>query len=104
MADVDGNDDLDIIITTLGKGNTVYKNNGKEKFYEDNKIEYRKDIGFTKIYVGNIDGGGDLKVLISKYKPRGAKDKHKKGENYSGQHLGKIELRGAVQREAQRRF
>ena len=106
MADVDGDDDLDIIVTTLGKGNTIYKNNGKGKFYGDNEIEYRKDIGSTKIDVGGVDRGVDLDILIliSKYKPKGAKDKYEKGEHYSRRHLDKIGLRGEVQREAQRRF
>jgi len=100
MADVDGDDDLDIIVTTLGKGNTIYKNNGKRKFYEDNEIEYRKDIGSTKIDVGNIDGGGNPDITISKYKSKGAKSKYKKGEYYSRQHLDKIGLKCAVQKEA----
>ena len=79
MADVDGNGDLDIIVTTLEKGNTIYKNNGKGKFYEDNEIEYRKDIGSTTIDVGDIDEDGDLDISISNYKLRDAKDKYRGG-------------------------
>ena len=81
MTDVDGDDNLDIIVTTLGKGNTIYKNNGNGEFYEDNETEYRKDTGSTKTDVGDIDGGGDLDILIPKYKSRGAKDKYEKGEH-----------------------
>jgi hypothetical protein len=98
MADVDGDDDLDIIVTTLGKGNTIYKNSGKGEFCEDNEIEYRKDIGSTKTDVGDIDGGGGLDILIPKYKSRGAKDKYEKGEYYSKYHSGKVGLGYAVQR------
>ena len=79
MADVDGNSDLDIIVTTLEKGNTIYKNNGKGKFYEDNEIEYRKDIGSTTIDVGDIDEDGDLDISISNYKLIDAKDKYRGG-------------------------
>ena len=81
MTDVDGDDNLDIIVTTLGKGNTIYKNNGNGEFYEDNETEYRKDTGSTKTDVGDIDGGGDLDILMPKYKSRGAKDKYEKGEH-----------------------
>ena len=48
MADVDGDDDLDIIVTTLGKGSTIYKNNGKGNFHEDNEIEFGKIQGLQK--------------------------------------------------------
>ena len=99
MADVDGDDDLDIIVTTLRKGNTICKNNGKGDFYEDNEIEYRKDTGYTKTDVGDVDGDGNLDVLMSKYKSRGEKDKYEKAEYYSRHYLGKIGLRDAVQRE-----
>ena len=79
MADVDGNGDLNIIVTTLEEGNTIYKNNGKGKFYEDNEIEYRKDIGSTTIDVGDIDEDGDLDISISNYKLIDAKDKYRGG-------------------------
>ena len=97
MADVDGDEDLDIVVTTLGKGNTIYENNGIGEFYENNEIGYQKEIGSTTTDVGDIDGDGDLDIFISNYKLRDAKDKHGEAnvtqDNITVKRNGKVRLK-----------
>jgi len=74
FADVDGDGDLDLLVTSLAQGNVIYLNDGKGDFTLDNNsgLEGRK--GSMTMALADIDGDGDLDLYIANYKEEAVRD------------------------------
>lgn len=75
LVDVDGDRDLDLIVTTIGSGNKLFINDGSGRFTQKiNALPADKIYGSHSIAVADIDRDGDLDLYITNYKLRSAKD------------------------------
>ena len=74
FADVDGDNDLDLLITSLTGQNTLYINDGEGHF----KLKQNSGLGASKgsntMALADIDGDGDLDLYISNYVLKSVKD------------------------------
>ena len=68
LADLDGDDDLDLLVNSIGAGTRCFVNDGKGRFTE------RKDAGFTNRFaatsmaLADVEGDGDLDVYVANYR------------------------------------
>jgi hypothetical protein len=78
LADVDGDGDLDLLVTTLGEGNCLYLNDGKGHFTldKDSGLGGKKK-GSMTMTLADIDGDGDLDLYIANYKTKSVRDLYK---------------------------
>ena len=95
FADLDSDDDLDLIVSTIGGGNKVFLNDGNGNFKESiGALETEEKYGSHSIAIADIDKDGDLDIYITNYKIRSAKDIYpnergygdivkREGDNYS---------------------
>ncbi|MGC8887018.1 MAG: VCBS repeat-containing protein [Verrucomicrobiia bacterium] len=67
FSDVDGDGDLDLILTFNSQGARMYFNDGNGHFTLDNKTEFSTKRGGTSIALGDIDGDGDLDLYVENY-------------------------------------
>lgn len=67
FSDVDGDGDLDLILTFNGRGARMFLNDGKGHFNEDNRTEFSTKRGGTSIALGDVDGDGDLDLYVANY-------------------------------------
>ncbi len=75
FADVDGDDDLDLIVTALGGPNSLFMNDGRGKFTEAADWAGAKSRrGSTTAALADVDGDGDLDLYIANYKAKNALD------------------------------
>lgn len=66
FADMDGDSDLDLLVSTLGGENTCYFNNGTGVF--DRKEVFLRGYGSTSLALADVDLDGDLDVYVVNYK------------------------------------
>ncbi|MCG8603514.1 FG-GAP-like repeat-containing protein [bacterium] len=81
MADVDGDTDLDLLVTAVGGPNACFLNDGTGKFVDATRssgISY--DGGPASMTLADIEGDGDLDLYIANYKRKSAKDIWDPGE------------------------
>jgi hypothetical protein len=75
FADVDGDSDLDLLVTSMGGGNAFFTNNGDGTF-----VERTEEAGLSSHYYGttqalaDVDGDGDLDLYVANNKVRPARD------------------------------
>ncbi len=73
FADIDGDTDLDVLITGVrineGVGTKLYRNNGLGNFVEIQNIPF-KNVELSSVAFGDIDADQDLDVLITGYQGR----------------------------------
>lgn len=74
FADVDGDRDLDLLITAMSKENSLYINDGKGTFKMSEKSGLGKANGSMTMSLADIDGDHDLDLYITNYKEKQAKD------------------------------
>ena len=67
FADVDGDNDLDLILTFNGRGARMFINDGKGHFTEDTQTEFSTKRGGTSIALGDVDRDGDLDLYVENY-------------------------------------
>src|SRR6266581_3614236 len=65
FADVDGDGDQDLVLVSLGGGNSVFLNDGKGHFTEQSLAD---TAGSMTIAVADVDGDGDLDLYIANNK------------------------------------
>jgi enediyne biosynthesis protein E4 len=68
FADVDGDNDLDLLVNSIGGGSTLYLNDGAGKFKEaqENGLVHR--FGATSAAFGDVDGDGLLDLYVANYR------------------------------------
>ena len=74
FADIDGDTDLDLLVTSLNNKNNIYLNDGKGHFTRDKNSGLGKSRGSTSIALADIDGDGDLDLYITNYRQKSARD------------------------------
>ena len=74
FSDVDGDSDLDLIVTTMGGPNLLFRNDGTGQFTEADDAGLRAGDGSTTTTLADVDGDGDLDVYVGNYKKNTVKD------------------------------
>ena len=74
FADVDGDRDLDLLVTAMSKPNALYINDGTGTFALKEDSGLQKAKGSMTMALSDVDGDGDLDLYITNYKERQAKD------------------------------
>ncbi|MDA1272544.1 MAG: VCBS repeat-containing protein [Verrucomicrobia bacterium] len=66
LADLDGDNDLDLVVNSIGAGTRIYFNQGNLRFLPGPVLNGNK--GGMSLAVGDIDGDGFLDLYISNYR------------------------------------
>lgn len=83
FADLDADNDLDLIVTTIGSGNKLFLNEGNGNFKESiGALTTEEKYGSHSIAIADIDRDGDLDIYITNYKARSAKDLYPNERSY----------------------
>jgi hypothetical protein len=88
FADIDGDKDLDLLVTVLDGQNACFKNDGQGNFTDvtaEAGLSSLKDrTGNTTMALGDIDGDGDLDLYMVAYKYKARRDRESPILNESG--------------------
>ena len=75
FADVDGDRDLDLLVTGLGSGARLFVNDGKGKFAErTSEAGLKSKAGSMSMALADVEGDGDLDLYVVNYRPDTLKD------------------------------
>lgn len=76
FADVTGDGNLDLLVTTNDKGTYLYKNNGNGEFSlaKDSGLNSETGKGGTTLALADIDGDSDLDLYVTNYKQQSVRD------------------------------
>ncbi|MGH7528867.1 MAG: FG-GAP repeat domain-containing protein [Gemmatimonadales bacterium] len=75
LADVDGDADLDLLLTALGGPNTLYRNDGTGRFRDATaRSGLRSGLGSTTMALADVEGDGDLDLYVTNYKVLNVQD------------------------------
>lgn len=75
FADVDGDGDLDLLVTALGGPNACFLNDGTGRFSDVSETSgIISDLGAKSLALADVDGDGDLDLYIANYKKRTVRD------------------------------
>ena len=68
LEDLDGDGDLDLIVTTLGTGPRCFLNDGKGRFADFTALSgLASETGSMTTAIGDVDGNGTLDVYVANY-------------------------------------
>ncbi|MCG8606213.1 VCBS repeat-containing protein, partial [bacterium] len=75
FADIDGDDDLDLLVTTLGGPNFCFLNQGDGTFADFTELSgLLGNAGATTMALADIDGDNDLDLYVTNYKKHTVRD------------------------------
>ncbi len=75
FADIDGDGDLDLLVTAMGGPNACFLNDGKGKFTDiTEESGIVSSLGATTMALADIDGDGDLDLYVANYKTKTVQD------------------------------
>ncbi|MDP6578729.1 MAG: VCBS repeat-containing protein, partial [Candidatus Marinimicrobia bacterium] len=75
LSDIDGDNDLDLLVTALGGPNAVFLNDGSGQFHEVTKeAGLMGNSGATTMALADVDGDGDLDIYMANDKKRSVRD------------------------------
>ncbi len=74
LADVDGDGDLDLLLTALGGPNALFVNDGSGVFTEEEDGALASESGSTTMTLADVEGDGDLDLYVTNYKAVSALD------------------------------
>ena len=75
LVDVDGDGDLDLLLTMLGGPNALYRNDGRAHFTDvTREAGLDASYGSTSVAFADVDGDGDLDLYVATYKARNIMD------------------------------
>jgi enediyne biosynthesis protein E4 len=76
FADLDGDGDLDLLVTSLGNGLRIFLNDGKGRFTEvTREAGVASRTGGMSMALADIDGDGDLDLFVANYRPTTIRDR-----------------------------
>jgi len=68
LSDIDGDRDLDLLVTSIGGGARSFRNDGTGRFTEDTHSGLIGKGGSTSMALADIDGDGDLDLYVANYR------------------------------------
>jgi len=68
LADVDGDEDLDLLVNSIGAGTRCFRNDGKGRFTEVTDSRLVRRFGSTSMALADIDGDADLDLYVTNYR------------------------------------
>ena len=75
LADIDGDGDLDLLVTTMGAGNAAFLNDGTGLFQDaTDALGLASERGSTTMTLADVDGDQDLDLYVGNYKKETVKD------------------------------
>src|SRR5688572_27242738 len=75
FADLDGDRDLDLLVSALGTGARLFVNDGKGKFTEKTaESGLQSKAGSMSMALADIEGDGDIDLYVVNYRPTTVKD------------------------------
>ena len=74
FADVDGDQDLDLLVNSIGGGTRLLMNDGKGKFSDHAGGRLVKRFGSMSLALADIEGDGDLDLYVTNYRTIVGKD------------------------------
>ncbi|MFQ5678763.1 MAG: FG-GAP repeat domain-containing protein [Gemmatimonadota bacterium] len=74
LADLDGDGDLDLVVTSLGGPDAVFRNDGTGRFTEVGDAGLAPGLGSTTVALADVDADGDLDLYVTAYKAESASD------------------------------
>ncbi len=75
FADLDGDGDLDLLVNALGRGTSIFLNDGHAHFSEFTKTAgTATKSGATSLALADVDGDGDLDLYVTNYRTTTLRD------------------------------
>ncbi len=74
FADIDGDADLDLLVTSLGSGTLLFVNNGEGVFEQPHDAGLASGFYGTTMTLADVDGDGDLDLYVANNKVRAVRD------------------------------
>ena len=91
FADIDGDFDLDLLVTAWGGPNACFMNDGSGRFTEvTNAVGLESNRGSTSMALADIDDDGDLDLYISNYKKESAESLYPRRERAPSRIVRKV--------------
>jgi hypothetical protein len=76
FADVDGDGDLDLLVSALGSGVKLHLNDGRGHFTDGTAASgIGSNLGSMSMALADIDGDGDLDLYVTNYRPTTIRDR-----------------------------
>lgn len=91
LEDVDGDEDLDLLVGSVSKGVALYLNDGDGHFTEQSHPPMEVGKGNMTLALADIDGDGDLDLYVANYKERPVEDIYSYEERKRENTVRKIE-------------